>query len=146
MTIFSSALFVINEVYADEYVRQHMTPLKVTQALADAGLLAPDPQIIRTADELAALDPDTVLMTTDLFDPLTPVWDWLDGEGNPARGTENGLPAVVIATGDQARVARQALEAPSSVRRVLPVHRTEAGYPNCSTCDGGGCLDCTDPA
>lgn len=28
----------------------------------------------------------------------------------------------------------------------LPIHRTEAGYPNCSTCDGGGCLDCTDPA
>lgn len=30
--------------------------------------------------------------------------------------------------------------------RPLPIHRTEAGYPNCSTCDGGGCLDCTDPA
>ena len=27
----------------------------------------------------------------------------------------------------------------------LPLHRTEAGYPNCSTCDGGGCPDCTDP-
>lgn len=30
--------------------------------------------------------------------------------------------------------------------RELPIHRTEAGYPRCSTCDGGGCLDCTDPA
>ena len=28
----------------------------------------------------------------------------------------------------------------------LPLHRTEAGYPNCATCDGGGCHDCTDPA
>ena len=28
----------------------------------------------------------------------------------------------------------------------LPIHRTEAGYPRCSTCDGGGCPDCTDPA
>lgn len=28
----------------------------------------------------------------------------------------------------------------------LPIHRTEAGYPNCSTCDGGGCPDCTDSA
>lgn len=28
----------------------------------------------------------------------------------------------------------------------LPLHRTEAGWPNCSTCDGGGCYDCTDPA
>ena len=31
-------------------------------------------------------------------------------------------------------------------RKPLPLHRTEAGYPRCSTCDGGGCLDCTDPA
>lgn len=28
----------------------------------------------------------------------------------------------------------------------LPPHRTEAGWPRCATCDGGGCLDCTDPA
>ena len=86
------------------------TARDAAQALADAGLLAPEPQIIHTADELAALDPDTVLMTTDFFDPLTPVWDWLDGKGNPARGTENGLPAVVIATGEHVRAARQALE------------------------------------
>ena len=35
---------------------------------------------------------------------------------------------------------------PVADTRPLPLHRTEAGYPNCSTCDGGGCLDCTDPA
>lgn len=29
---------------------------------------------------------------------------------------------------------------------ALPLHRTEAGFPRCSTCDGGGCPDCTDPA
>ena len=29
---------------------------------------------------------------------------------------------------------------------TLPIHRTEAGWPRCSTCDGGGCPDCTDPA
>lgn len=28
----------------------------------------------------------------------------------------------------------------------LPLHRTEAGYPSCGICDGGGCYDCTDPA
>lgn len=33
-----------------------------------------------------------------------------------------------------------------SAMRPLPLHRTEAGYPNCSTCDGGGCPDCTDLA
>ena len=39
-----------------------------------------------------------------------------------------------------ARIAR------GGARFDLPLHRTEAGYPRCSTCDGGGCLDCTDPA
>lgn len=64
---------------------------------------------ITTADELATLDPDTVLMNTDRVDPLTQVRDWLDGNGNPVRGAELDLPAVVIATGDQARAARRAL-------------------------------------
>lgn len=27
----------------------------------------------------------------------------------------------------------------------LPIHRTEAGFPRCATCDGGGCYDCTRP-
>jgi hypothetical protein len=35
---------------------------------------------------------------------------------------------------------------PARTHRPLPLHRTEAGYPHCSTCDGGGCYDCTDPA
>jgi hypothetical protein len=39
----------------------------------------------------------------------------------------------------------EAVEAAEDYRQ-LPIHRTEAGYPNCATCDGGGCLDCTDPA
>lgn len=65
---------------------------------------------ITTADELAALDPDTVLMNMDRVDYLTQVRDWLDGDGNPVRGAELDLPAVVIATGDQTRAARQALE------------------------------------
>ncbi len=28
--------------------------------------------------------------------------------------------------------------------RGLPIHRTEAGWPRRSRCDGGGCPDCTD--
>ncbi len=35
---------------------------------------------------------------------------------------------------------------PASKWPDLPMHRTEAGWPNCATCDGGGCPDCTDPA
>lgn len=35
----------------------------------------------------------------------------------------------------------------SDIPPALPLHRTEATYGfTCSTCDGGGCLDCTDPA
>ncbi|MDN6438364.1 MAG: hypothetical protein L0K27_02725 [Corynebacterium nuruki] len=43
MSIKAKAVRVVNETYADEYVAPHMTPLKVVQALADAGLLAPKP-------------------------------------------------------------------------------------------------------
>lgn len=32
------------------------------------------------------------------------------------------------------------------VQTDLPLHRTEAGTVLCSTCDGSGCPDCTDPA
>lgn len=42
MTPQDRATLTINETYADEYVRPHMTPPKVAAALADAGLLAPD--------------------------------------------------------------------------------------------------------
>lgn len=87
MTIFNSALFVINEVYADEYVKQHMTPLKVTQALADAGLLAPEPRIIRTREELAPLDLDTVLAARrDAWgDTLLTAFDWMNEWGGTTR-------------------------------------------------------------
>ena len=57
------------------------------------------PQIIRTSEELAALDPDTVLFT------------WGDMQAQTWLHTfEDDIPAVVIATGDQVRAARQALE------------------------------------
>lgn len=36
------AAHVINETYSDEYVKPHMAPPKVAQALADEGLLMPD--------------------------------------------------------------------------------------------------------
>ena len=111
MSTFNRALFVINEVYADEYVKQHMSPLKVTQALADAGLLAPEPQIIRTRDELAALDPDTLV--TDRI-PAHDAWPGYQVFAFPAPAAHRldltwCGPMVVIATGDQVRAAQQAL-------------------------------------
>ena len=70
------------------------TARDAAQALADAGLLAPEPRIIRTTDELAALDPDSLV---------------LDCTGHLMTNRDR-LPAVVIATGGQVRAARQALE------------------------------------
>ena len=68
------------------------------------------PQIIRTREELAALDPDTLLRGRYEGD------DWqqhvadlkcCDVMWRP--WVEYALPAVVIATGDEVRAARQAL-------------------------------------
>ena len=85
------------------------TARDAAQALADAGLLTPEPQIIRTRDELAALDPDTMLVST-----VETQYAFTAEEPQEilAQGRKVGigwLPAVVVATGEQARAARQAL-------------------------------------
>lgn len=49
-------------------------------------------------------------------------------------------------TREQSCPTHAALQPATDEGAGLPLHRTEAGYPSCSTCDGGGCLDCTDPA
>ena len=74
----------------------------------DVRIPAP-PRIIRTRDELAAADPDTLLFST--FD--TVAFPAEEAQKRMARGRWIGIgwiPAVVIATGDQVRAARQALE------------------------------------
>ena len=62
------------------------------------------PRIIRTPEELEALDPDTALIAPDC-------WMRLAGfmQGNPPL-ISTYLPAAVIATGDQVRAAREAME------------------------------------
>ncbi|ATW58669.1 hypothetical protein PETEYPAB_61 [Corynebacterium phage PeteyPab] len=66
------------------------------------------PQIIRTVDELKALDPDTALT---LY-----TWDATIWEASyfhkclEDTGYIPDLPAVVVATGEQVRAARKALE------------------------------------
>lgn len=69
------------------------------------------PQIIRTREELAALDPGTLLTTRGivLSLPLEILWH-LDSPPESVLSHDDLLPAVVIVTGDQARAARQALE------------------------------------
>ena len=81
---------------------------ELAQALADAGLLTPEPQIIRTVKELLALDPETVLQRGS-SDP----WFILAVDLRimiHKYGSNKYLPAVVVATADQVRAAREALE------------------------------------
>ena len=67
-------------------------------------------QIVRTREELAALDPDTVIIST--VEPAYP-FPAEDPQKMMARGRRVGIgwiPAVVLATGDESRAARQALK------------------------------------
>ena len=74
----------------------------------DVRIPAP-PRIIRTRDELEALDPQTILDT-----PAEAPYRARDAVDAIGAGEWEGewLPAVVIATGEQVRAARQALEGP----------------------------------
>lgn len=106
-TNFDKALHVCMSLYMDD--GDVPSPLDYVRALREAGLLAPDVQIIRTSEELEALelnDADAIVVV---------------GEAGVVRtvraicamhrlGSMWGLPAVVVATGDQVRAAREAME------------------------------------
>lgn len=68
-----------------------------------------NPQIIRTREDLAALDPDTVLINIDTpqCELRMNAREWMDDCAIDAEGI---FPLAVITTGDQARAARQALK------------------------------------
>lgn len=69
------------------------------------------PQIIRTREDLAALAPDTLLRGRYEGDDWHQhVYDMQYHDGTWRPDVEYALPCVVIATGDQVRAARQALE------------------------------------
>lgn len=63
------------------------------------------PQIIRTVGELEALDPDTYLIDTDDAGLTQSIW-----VGYWSAFDEHIFPLAVIATGEQVRAARKALE------------------------------------
>lgn len=68
-----------------------MTINEIRELTGDAA-----PQIIRTVEELEALDPDTLVMSR---------------KGYLAHAEDNiRIPVVVVATADQVRAARKALE------------------------------------
>lgn len=76
-------------------------------ALEEAGVLAPDVQIIRTLAELEALDPDAWLMQADKDAIPMVVDDWIHDHNIDGDGI---FPLVVMMDGAQVRAAREALE------------------------------------
>ena len=92
-----------------EYIDHLEASTAYVTALEAAGLLAPDVQVIRTPEELEALareDADAIVLASE------------SGAVRTARalaamrqhGSVWGLPAVVIASGNQVRAAREAME------------------------------------
>lgn len=67
-----------------------------------------NPHIIRTAEELEALDPDTVVV--DRNGDIDHVSDWCYANGKVHGENIQFLPASVIATSDQLQAARTALQ------------------------------------
>ena len=107
MSNFDRAVKALNDV--DEAIDHLADNEAYVTALEAAGLLMPDVQVIRTPEDLEALareDADAVVLASEAgavrtvralaaMHHLGSVW---------------GLPAVVIASGEQVRAAREALE------------------------------------
>ena len=95
------------DIYIDHLTDNDANDAYVT-ALEAAGLLAPDNKVVRTIEELETLDPDAV--TINNAGAIERVDNWLGESGKPYPLSKWHLPAVVIATGEQVRAAREALE------------------------------------
>ena len=106
MSNFDRAVKALNDV--DEAIDHLADNEAYVTALEAAGLLIPDARVIRTAEELEALDPDTC--TLDNYGDFDFAKDWIDENGKMFVGHVAFLPAVVFATGDQVRAAREAME------------------------------------
>jgi hypothetical protein len=107
-------------------------------------------------------EPDFWLATWSLEDP---VWAVVSGRTTPSAMLAEVVahageipwrtgPHTRIAVGEAVLAIQQAQErsadkvdAIAMAINALPLHRTEANHGvTCSTCDGGGCPDCTDPS
>ena len=107
MSNFDRAVKALNDV--DEAIDHLADNEAYVTALEAAGLLAPDVQVIRTPEELGALareGTDAIVLASE------------SGAVRTVRalaamhrlGSVWGLPAVVVATGDQVGYARETLE------------------------------------
>lgn len=69
------------------------------------------PQIVRTIEELAALDPETIMQR---YDNVSGRWPRVESAADLLYAASHWswshcFPAVVVATGEQVRAAREAL-------------------------------------
>ena len=107
MSNFYRAIKVLNDV--DESLDHLADNEAYASTLKTAGLLMPDLQIIRTQEELEALelvDADAIAVASEAGAVRT-----VRALAAMHRlGSAWGLPAVVIATGKQVRAAREAME------------------------------------
>ena len=106
MSNFDRAIEALNDV--DAIYGSLVSNEDCATVLQERGLLAPDVQVIRTVEELEALDPDAV--TINNAGAIERVDNWLGESGKPYPLSKWHLPAVVIATGAQVRAAREAME------------------------------------
>ena len=107
MSNFDRAVKALNDV--DEAIDHLADNTAYVTALEAAGLLVPDARIIRTPEDLEALareDADAVVLAgfAGVPRPACTLYEMYKA------GQEWTLPAVIIATGTQARAAREAME------------------------------------
>ena len=107
MSNFDRAVKALNDV--DEAIDHLADNEAYVTALEAAGLLVPDARIIRTPEDIEALareDADAVVLAgfAGVPRPACTLYEMYKA------GQEWTLPAVIIATGTQARAAREAME------------------------------------
>ena len=107
MNTYDRAVKALNDV--DEAIDHLADNEAYVTALEAAGLLAPDVQVIRTPEELGELaleDTDAVVLASEAgaARSVKALWEMCRAGGMW------GLPAVAIASGEQVRAAREAME------------------------------------
>ena len=106
MSNFDRAVKALNDV--DEFQGALADNNTYVTTLEARGLLANDPQVIHTPEEMEALDPDAC--TLDKYGDFDFAKDWIDENGKMFVGHVAFLPAVVFVTGARVRDARESME------------------------------------
>lgn len=102
MSNFYRAVKALNDV--DEAIDHLADNAAYVTALAAQGLLAPDKQVIRTVEELEALDPKTILIDSAKIYTVCELKKMYEFWRLP-----EFPPIAILATGDQVRAAREAM-------------------------------------